>query len=207
MAGLATGPERGPPPSYKIVVVGASSVGKSSIVQRLVQNTFLEETTMTCGADFYTHTIHVEGQAIRLQIWDTAGQERFCSIAKWYFRNAVGALLVYDITLLTSFTRLEEWYGHIQSQCAPNPCVLLIGNKADLEAQRQVGSERAKEFAVQNGLEPLETSARDGTGVTEAFNKLTHQIYNKVNSGEIRVSQPPPGMAPAREINAFAQCC
>jgi small GTP-binding protein len=144
---------------------------------------------------------------MRLQIWDTAGQERLRSIAKSYFRNAVGALLVYDITSLVSFDHVQEWYSDIQSLCVPNACVLLIGNKADLEAQREVGSQHAKNFADQNQLEPLETSALDGTGVTEAFTRLAYKIYDGVNKGTIKIPPPSQGMIPADRINGARACC
>jgi small GTP-binding protein len=96
-------------PPYKIVIVGSTGVGKSAIVQRLIQETFSEETTSTCGADFYTYLCTVNNEIVKLQIWDTAGQERFRSISKSYFRNAVGAVLVYDLTNLSSFDDLSDW--------------------------------------------------------------------------------------------------
>jgi small GTP-binding protein len=96
------------PSNYKVVVVGASTVGKSSIVQRLIQGTFTEDGTTTCGAEFYTYSCPVNSENVKLQIWDTAGQERFRSISKSYYRNAVGAVLVYDIANLASFDQLGD---------------------------------------------------------------------------------------------------
>jgi small GTP-binding protein len=178
------------PPSYKIVVVGASAVGKSSIVQRLVQGTFTEDGTTTCGADFYTYSCPVNNDNVKLQIWDTAGQERFRSISKSYFRNAVGAVLVYDITNMGSFDQLADWLTDLQTLSAPNAYILLVGNKADLEKQRQVGPDLTKEFSERHHLEAIETSALSGKNVKEAFARMALEVSSRVASGEIAVAGP-----------------
>jgi small GTP-binding protein len=178
------------PPSYKIVVVGASAVGKSSIVQRLVQGTFTEDGTTTCGADFYTYSCPVNNDNVKLQIWDTAGQERFRSISKSYFRNAVGAVLVYDITNMASFEQLADWLNDLQTLSAPNAYILLIGNKADLEKQRQVGADLTKDFAEKHHLESIDTSALSGKNVKEAFARMALEVSNRVTSGQITVAGP-----------------
>jgi small GTP-binding protein len=172
---------------YKIVVIGASAVGKSSIVQRLVQGTFTEDGTSTCGADFYSHTFPVNNESVRLQIWDTAGQERFRSISKSYFRNAVGAVLVYDITDLTSFDSVGDWLSDLQSLAAPNAYILLVGNKTDLEESRQVGADLVKDFAERHHLERLETSAQSGKNVKEAFARMAVEVSTRVANGTISV--------------------
>jgi small GTP-binding protein len=187
------------PTSYKIVVVGASTVGKSSIVQRLVQGTFTEDGTTTCGADFYTHTCPVNSEQVKLQIWDTAGQERFRSISKSYFRNAVGAVLVYDITNLSSFDQLSDWLNDLQSLAAPNSYILLVGNKSDLEKSRQVGAEVVKDFAERHHLESIETSAQSGKNIKEAFARMALEVSTRVANGTISV-----GPAPARNPQPLA---
>lgn len=197
--------------SYKIVVVGASSVGKSSIVQRLVQGTFTEDGSTTCGADFYTYSCPVNSETIKLQIWDTAGQERFRSISKSYFRNAVGAILVYDITSMSSFDQLTDWLNDLQSLCSPNAYILLVGNKADLESQRQVGAQQIKEFSERHRLEALETSALSGKNVKEAFTRLAFEVTARVNSGQITPNpSPKPQPAPfnqTQEEEKKKGCC
>jgi small GTP-binding protein len=179
------------PATYKIVIVGASTVGKSSIVQRLVQGTFTEDNVTTCGADFYTYSCPIGNENVKLQIWDTAGQERFRSISKAYFRNAVGGILVYDITSMTSFDQLGEWLHDLQCLSAPNSYILVIGNKSDLEADRQVGAELMKDFAQRNHLEAIETSALSGNNIKEAFARLAVEISNGVSSRVISVARPP----------------
>jgi small GTP-binding protein len=195
---------------YKIVVVGMACVGKSSLVQRLVQGTFNEDTTATCGADFYTYSCPVDNDSVRLQIWDTAGQERFRSISKSYFRNAAGAILVYDITSMASFDQLAGWLNDLQSLCLPNAYILLVGNKADLESQREVGAQLIKEFSERHRLEPIETSALSGKGVKEAFTRLALEVYSRVKNNQITPSSPvkpfpQPGLS--AEDKSAKGCC
>ena len=178
------------PSSLKVAIVGSSSVGKSSIVQRLVDGTFSEDGTTTCGADFYSHAVPIEGGTARLQIWDTAGQERFRSISRAYFRNAVGAVLVFDITRERSFEELEAWLGDIHALACPNCYIILVGNKSDLEAQRQVGAQEVREFSERHGLEYLETSAASGQNIEAAFARLAMVVTERVTSGEIVVVRP-----------------
>jgi small GTP-binding protein len=185
------------PATYKIVIVGSSSVGKSSIVQRLVQGSFSAEGTTTCGADFYSYCCPVNNENVKLQVWDTAGQERFRSISKSYFRNAVGAVLVYDITNLKTFDDLAGWLSDLQSLSAPNAYILLVGNKCDLEASREVGGDLVKEFAERHHLESLETSALSGQNVTEAFARLSLEVSTRVSNGSIAVAPPIRSTAPA----------
>jgi small GTP-binding protein len=173
--------------SYKIVVVGASSVGKSSIVQRLVEGTFTEDGTSTCGAEFYSYSCPVNNEQVKLQIWDTAGQERFRSISKSYFRNAVGAVLVYDITNMSSFDQVGIWLNDLQALATPNAYILLVGNKADLEKGREVGVDLVKEWAERHHLESVETSALSGKNIKEAFARMALEVSTRVSNGQIVV--------------------
>jgi small GTP-binding protein len=175
---------------YKIVIVGMTAVGKSSLVQRLIQNTFNEDNTTTCGADFYTYTLPLEGEQVKLQIWDTAGQERFRSISKQYFRNSVGAILVFDLANYESFEALSGWLNDLQTNCLPNAYFLLVGNKSDLVAERQIGAHEIKEFADRHKLESSETSALSGKNVKEAFARLAFEVSVRVKNGTIGVAAP-----------------
>jgi small GTP-binding protein len=185
---------------YKIVIVGMTTVGKSSLVQRLVQGTFVEDNTATCGADFYTYSIPLDNETVRLQIWDTAGQERFRAISKQYFRNSVGAILVFDLTNLSSFEALGLWLNDLQTHCLPNSYVLLVGNKADLVQERQVGSHEIKEFADRNQLETVETSALNGKGVKEAFTRLALEVSVRMKNGMLSSNT---GMKGIQQLSPF----
>jgi small GTP-binding protein len=197
--------------SFKVVVVGSSGVGKSSIVKRLIQDVFQPEGTPTCGADYYTYSCPVESETVRLQIWDTAGQERFKSISKSYFRSAVGAILVYDITSMASFDDLTGWLNEFQSLALPNAYVLLIGNKADLDAERNVGPQFVKAFADRHNLQPIETSAQSGQNVREAFARLAREVHTRILSNEISPVRPVRSMAEIGTAQAPANdqksCC
>jgi small GTP-binding protein len=188
-------------------------VDKSSIVQRLIEGTFNEDSTSTCGADFYTYSCPVGSETVKLQIWDTAGQERFRSISKSYFRNAVGAVLVYDITNTSTFERLSEWLNELQALAAPNAYILLVGNKADLEKERQVGTDLVRSFAEIHHLETIETSALNGKNVPEAFARLSLEVSSRVGNGTIVVNAPMAKSGAASQLMEVSQkkhkgrCC
>jgi small GTP-binding protein len=182
-------------PCFKIVAAGDTSVGKSSIIKRLISGAFQEDACPTTGADFFTWVCPIDSETIRLQIWDTAGQERFHSISKSYFRSAVGAILVYDITSTQSFDALMDWLPDLQSLALPNAYILLIGNKADLEAERTIAPGAVKDFAQLHGLEAVETSALNGKGVIEAFTRLAFEIHARSKANAV-VRSPMLGPVP-----------
>jgi small GTP-binding protein len=173
--------------TFKIVILGSSGVGKSTIVNRLIYGTFSGEEEPTIAIEFKTFIVSLNDHQVRLQIWDTAGQERFKSISKAYFRNAAGAILVYDMTDDSTFDALDDWLHGLQQLCSPNAFIILVGNKADLEEQRKVGIQQALNFAERHKLEYLETSARLGVNVTEVFTRVAFAVAKKVNSDQ-RVS-------------------
>lgn len=174
------------PNVYKVVVLGTSGVGKTAIVQRLVDNTFSTDGQSTVGVEFKSQTITTDEEKTKLNIWDTAGQERFRSVSKAYFRNAVGAILVFAINDQVSFNDLDGWLDDLHKLASPNAVIVLVGNKADLNDDRQISQNQAEEYATRNGLIYIETSAKDATGVEEAFIRLTKSINQKVKNGEIQ---------------------
>jgi small GTP-binding protein len=196
-------------PSFKVVIVGSTMVGKSSIVRRLVQDAFGDENSPTCGADFYTFSIPVNNTTVNLRIWDTAGQERFRSVSKSHFRNAAGAVLVYDVTSLSSFDDLITWLNELQTLCLPNAYILLVGNKADLEADREVGGQLVKEFSDRHRLEPMETSAMYGNGVKDAFTRLAWELVNRNSTGQLNTSISATQIVPAPDLKTEEEssCC
>jgi small GTP-binding protein len=195
---------------HKIVVVGASSVGKSSIVQRFVRGVFAEDIRATCGPDFYSHLVPVGTEFVRLQIWDTAGQERFRAISQSYLRNAVGAVLVFDLTAVSTFDALSEWLSDLQNGCVPNVYILVVANKSDCESSRQVGREQIQSFCTKRKLEFIETSALNGYQVEEAFSRLAREVSDRVKSGRIRTGTSPKPfaeLAPAQADTPGGRCC
>jgi Ras-related protein Rab-2A len=171
----------------KVVMVGPPAVGKSCLIERAVRNQFIEGdmVTVTLGAVVSTFSCPVDNQTVRLDIWDTAGAEKFRSLTKSYFRGAVGALLVYDITNLESFDSLIPWLRDLHDQAMPNVYVLLVGNKTDREAERQVGREVVEQFCAEHRLVAVETSAKDGSGAREAFARLASEVYHRSKMEEV----------------------
>jgi len=167
---------------FKILLIGDSGVGKSNILLRFTQNSFVQDSKSTIGVDFGNRVMDIQGKKLEAQIWDTAGQERYQAITSFQYRGAVGALLVYDITKHQTFVNAREWLKKVQEFGDSKIVISLVGNKCDLEHIRAVTTEEAREFAVANKLLFIETSALDATNVTAAFEELLENIYNIVAS-------------------------
>lgn len=165
--------------SYKFIIIGASGVGKTAILKRLVEDTFSEESQSTIGVEFDSTMLNIDGKKVKLQIWDTAGQERFRSISKAYYRNAVGVILVFDLTERKTFDDLSNWLNDIHTLCDPNCVIQLIGNKSDLEENRAISLAEADAFAQRNQMHYMETSAKSGASISEAFTRVASQIMSK----------------------------
>jgi small GTP-binding protein len=178
------------PYAFKIVVAGSSGVGKTSLVEHLLSGSFQEGTEPTIGVQFKTYSLQADGHEIELQIWDTAGQERFKSVAKAYFRNALGGILVFDLTSRQSFDELNTWINDLNTLCAANAHVVLVGNKTDLADSREINVSEAQVFAQRYNLMYLETSAKSGDNVADAFVRLGTEILRKVINGQIKVVKP-----------------
>ncbi|KAH0791347.1 Ras family protein [Histomonas meleagridis] len=172
--------------TYKVVVVGSSGVGKTSMVERLIDKTFPDKKQPTIGVEFKCFQTTFGDDTIKLNIWDTAGQEKFRSISKSYFRNAVGAVLVFSITDKQSFDDLDSWLNDLHSLAAPNAVIIVVGNKIDLEDNRTVSNSEALHFSERHNIEYIETSALDNRNIDETFIKLAKIIFQKVNKGEIK---------------------
>nr|DAD41061.1 TPA_asm: hypothetical protein HUJ06_015384 [Nelumbo nucifera] len=160
---------------FKVVLIGDSAVGKSQILSRFARNEFSLDSKATIGVEFQTRTLVIQHKSVKAQIWDTAGQERYRAVTSAYYRGAVGAMLVYDITKRQTFDHIPRWHAD------KNIVIILIGNKCDLESQRAVPTEDAKEFAEKEGLFFLETSALEATNVETAFLTVLTEIFNIVN--------------------------
>jgi len=169
---------------FKILMVGDSGVGKSSLLLRFTDDTFSENFISTIGVDFKIRTVKLEGKTIKMQIWDTAGQERFRTITSSYYRGAHGVILVYDVTDQVSFNNARQWLTEIERYACGNVVKLLVGNKSDLTTRRVVDTLSGKEFADQFHLPFLEASAKDGSNVEKSFLLLVKDIFDKVADKE-----------------------
>jgi len=171
---------------FKLVLLGDTSVGKSSIVIRFVKNQFSEYQESTIGAAFLTQTVPVQDCTVKFEIWDTAGQERYHSLAPMYYRGASAAIVVYDITSMESFQRAKSWVNELQKQGGNEVLISLAGNKLDREEDRQVSSDEAKQYADENQLYFIETSAKTNVNVKELFFAIARMLP-KENKAENNV--------------------
>jgi len=161
---------------YKLVLLGDSAVGKSSLVLRFVRGQFFEYQESTIGAAFLTQTVALNETTVKFEIWDTAGQERYHSLAPMYYRGAAAAIVVYDITNRDSFQRAKQWVKELQRQGNPNIVIALAGNKSDLNSKRKVEPEEAESYASDNGIFFMETSAKTATNVNELFVAIARKL-------------------------------
>ena len=161
---------------FKVLLLGNSNVGKSSLFLRFVDDIWNDTFVPTIGVDFKIKTFEIDEKKIKMQIWDTAGQERFKNIISSYYRGAHGILLIYDVTDKDSFKNLSNWLIEIEKNSSKNVLKVLIGNKTDLEEKRVISYNQAKEFADSYGLKYIETSAKKNLNVNEAFATLGREL-------------------------------
>ncbi|NHJ85720.1 MAG: GTP-binding protein [Asgard group archaeon] len=167
---------------FKVIIVGAGKVGKTSLTIRFAEDRFRESYLPTLGVDFLTKNVTLNEEHIKLQLWDTGGQEFVISLLPFYYSGAAGGVLVFDITNRNSFNSLDYWLKQIRQNAGDIP-VMLAGNKIDISDQRKISSEEAQEFAKTRNLLYLETSAKTGVSVPDLFENLVKEImFREKNS-------------------------
>ncbi|KAJ7268957.1 ras-domain-containing protein [Mycena rebaudengoi] len=202
----------------KFIITGDAAVGKSSLLVRLTDQRFLANPNPTLGVEFGSKlvTLPPDNTIVKLQCWDTAGTESFRSLTRSYYRGAAGCLLVYDVTSRRSFENVRMWLGDVREHADKAVSCILVGNKRDLcegdDTKRQVPTEDAERFAQEEGLLFVETSAKSGDNVEDAFVRAASDILDKVRKGafddnkSLGVKLSPPGGAPTAQVQK-AQCC
>jgi Ras-related protein Rab-3C len=168
---------------FKILIIGNSSVGKTSFLFRYADNSFTSAFVSTVGIDFKVKTVIRKEKRMKLQIWDTAGQERYRTITTAYYRGAMGFILMYDVTNEDSFNSVQDWVTQIKTYSWDNAQVILVGNKSDIERDRIISYDRGKQLADQLGLEFFETSAKENINVKNVFERLVDIICDKMSDG------------------------
>ena len=163
----------------KVVIVGDSGVGKTNIMSKYLKNEFHEDSKATVGVEFGSKQFNIQGHQVKAQIWDTAGQERYNAITSAYYKGAKGAFIVYDISRKNTFDSISRWVSDITATADKKITLILIGNKSDLEDQRQVTKEQGEEKAKEFGLAFLETSASSGDNLEKAFSLMINEVYKK----------------------------
>lgn len=163
---------------HKIVLIGDSAVGKTSLLQRFAEQQYIDSHIATIGVDFKLRTIQVNNTRVKLQVWDTAGQEKFRVITKAYYRNAAGIIIVYDITNSESFVNTKRWMDEVKENCGDNVAMLLVGNKCD-SPNRVIELQDQENYAKAIDVPFFEASAKDNINIDEIFIKLTSMILDR----------------------------
>ena len=170
---------------FKIILIGDSAVGKTSLVNRFMGLDYEENISCTISADFKLKSLSLDSSTgVDLTVWDTSGQEKYRSMTRLYFKDAHGVILVYDVNNENSFSGLNIWLNEIKTNCNNvNVSIVLVGNKIDLN-DRVISNEEGKEFAVKNGLLYVETSSKDGININSPFEMLSNDIIQKINQNQ-----------------------
>ncbi|NXE23255.1 RAB17 protein, partial [Ardeotis kori] len=192
---------------YKVVLLGSSSVGKSSLAYRYVKNDF-KESLPTVGCSFFTRTLNLQAGTVKFEIWDTAGQEKYHSVCHLYYRGAHAILLVYDIANKETLKGAKLWLRDLEKEFLPDEIVVaLVGNKMDLAAEREVTTEEGEEFARTKGLLFMETSAKSSHRVNDVFMAIAQELLQREME---KLSAPSPlrrSTVDLRESRARMRCC
>ena len=166
--------------SFKMIVIGDAGVGKSCLTTKAAKGIFDESYSATVGFEFLTFNIKLDGKIIKLQIWDTCGQEIYRSLISSFYRNASLAMMVYSIDSKESFIHIETWLKEVKLQSNPDIKIFLIGNKADLEEKREVKTDEANQFKLENDFHFFsETSAKSGLNAQEVFIEAAKLLYKE----------------------------
>lgn len=167
----------------QLLIIGDSTVGKTSLLYRFTDNKFSTQYLATVGIDFFTKDEEFDGKIVRIKIWDTAGQERYKSLTQGFFRNAHGIILAYDVTNQETFDNLKYWIQSIHTQMGDATTKLIIvGNKIDLP--REVKKEEAQKFALESHFPYYETSAKTGEGINESIRTLVKMVFHSKNNSD-----------------------
>lgn len=170
---------------FKIIIVGNSGSGKSSLLLQYTRDKWTPYYEPTIGVDFGTKLVHVPDTnnkhiPIKLQLWDTAGQERFRTITTSYYKGACGVVIVFDLTNIDSFNAIPMWLDSVYDGCKPESVIILVGNKSDLPEERVVTESQINTLVEEYGLKYFETSAKDQVSTAIAFNIMAQDIFIKI---------------------------
>ncbi|OQR91204.1 Rab7 family GTPase [Achlya hypogyna] len=199
----------------KVIILGDSGVGKTSLMNQYVNQKFSNQYKATIGADFLTKEIMIDEKLVTMQIWDTAGQERFQSLGVAFYRGADACVLVYDITNPTSFDKLDSWRDEFLAQAGPrdpeNFPFIVLGNKVDQETERRVAVQKIEQWCkAKNAQHPIlffETSAKEATGVEEAFQTIARIALQKGQDDDIFVPAATIDLSGAAQQSNKGGCC
>jgi len=188
---------------FKMLLVGDSGVGKSTLLHRLIDDDYSGSFVSTIGVDLMIKSLQVDNKSVKLQIWDTAGQERFRTITRSFYRGAQGCLLIYDVTDRESFDNVHQWLDDIRTYTRPDTIVLLVASKCDQQSRRVVSQGEGEDLARSCGLRFIETSAKSAHNVEKAFAMLAAELKARAPT----VPEKPKGLRLSRRAVAETACC
>ena len=200
---------------FKLILIGSSGVGKTSILQRYIQKIFNDDYTCTIGVDFFMKSMKIDDKLIKLQLWDTAGTEKFKSITTGYYRGANAAFIVFDLTSRKSFESVSEWIENYYKYSNPDyeRHVILIGNKSDLKNERIITEDEIDDFVKLNKIKYFETSAKNGENIDECFLFIAEQLMKDADEKGILYNEKSGNINDqnlknnAVDINGGNRCC
>ena len=166
---------------FRVVTIGETAVGKTSLINRLINGKFSEGENPTIGGNFLMHYEEFNGQRVELQIWDTAGQEKYRSLSPIYCRDASAGILVFDLTNKETFLKLESWYRIFADAAGQGAILYIVANKSDMKSEQQVSVEEAEKWASEKGCIFFVTSAKTGEGISELFKSIAEKLVQTKN--------------------------
>ena len=196
---------RNPPPLYRVVTIGDSSVGKTSIINRLIHQNFnpLEQTTV--GAMFVVYSEDVDNNKIEMQIWDTAGQEKFRALGPIYYRNSAVGIVVFDFTSKQSFSHIDMWIENFSKYAGGEALIVAAANKSDLIEDREISDEIIKEWSESRSIKCFSISAKTGSGIKEMFHYIAEEL-SKNSSIRVPIVTPSPINQPSEDKSNGCSC-
>ena len=189
----------------KLMVLGDSNVGKSSILTKYCKNQFLSKYITTIGIDFQIKYLNINNKRIKVQIWDTAGQERYRVVTKNYFNTSNGFIIIYDITDRSSFNNINNWMDQIESFIGKEVKCILFGNKNDLDNKRDVQIEEGEELAKKYNCPFFETSAKEGNNIEEGFKEIVMEIIKDNKNSKVKRNNSI--ILKSKKVKQKSNCC
>lgn len=174
---------------FKVLLLGEAAVGKTCILIRYTDNTFSTEQITTLGVDLKKKNMVIDGSKIVLQLWDTAGQDRYAAVTKQFFKGAQAIILVYSINDTSTFNKVEDWISQIHQLVGSNIVKVLVGNKSDLEDERQIKKEEGEALAKKNDFYFFETSAFLNQNIQEVFDYTAQELYSRAKKDEDKIEK------------------
>ncbi|KRW99114.1 P-loop containing nucleoside triphosphate hydrolase [Pseudocohnilembus persalinus] len=185
---------------FKFIMIGNSFSGKSCVLYNFLHGSFKTNSNYTVGVEFSSKQLKIQDKIVKLQIWDTAGQERFKAVARTYYRGAIGAVIVFDLTNAESFQAIPQWISDAKEYARNDVSIVICANKSDLVENRVVSEQEIDKLCKQYNVKCFETSALDGKNINMAFEQLSKTILEQIQNGHIDQSDLQPKLQTSKKL-------